>query len=100
VPARARILVVEDDPRTAASLALYLKHGGYDVETAGTGAAALDLAARTPPDLVVLDLMLPEIPGLDVCRALRARGDTPIIMLTARATEDDKLRGLDAGADG
>jgi DNA-binding response OmpR family regulator len=99
VPARARILVVEDDPRTAASLALYLRHGGYEVETAVTGAAALDLAARRPPDLVVLDLMLPEVPGLDVCRALRARGDTPIIMLTARATEDDKLRGLDAGAD-
>jgi DNA-binding response OmpR family regulator len=97
--AKPRILVVEDDPRTAASVALYLRHGGYEVDLAADGAAALDAAARTAPDLIVLDVMLPEINGIEVCRTLRARGETPIIMLTARATEDDTLRGLDAGAD-
>jgi DNA-binding response OmpR family regulator len=96
---KSRILVVEDDPRTSAAVALYLRHGGYDVATAASGLAALDEAARTPPDLVVLDLMLPEVDGLEVCRTLRSRGDVPIIMLTARSTEDDKLRGLESGAD-
>jgi DNA-binding response OmpR family regulator len=96
---RPRILVVEDDPRTSASVALYLRHGGYEVAIAATGAAALEEAARTPPALVVLDLMLPEVDGFDVCRTLRAGGDVPIIMLTARSMEEDKLRGLEAGAD-
>jgi DNA-binding response OmpR family regulator len=96
---KARILVVEDDPRIAASVALYLRHSGFDVDTAATGGAALDRAAATRPDLVVLDVMLPEVDGLEVCRTLRAHAPLPIIMLTARATEADTLRGLDAGAD-
>jgi DNA-binding response OmpR family regulator len=66
---------------------------------AATGAGALDEAARTPPDLVVLDVMLPEVDGFEVCRVLRARSDIPIIMLTARSMEADKLRGLESGAD-
>ena len=96
---RSRILVVEDDPRTSASVALYLRHAGYDVSAAADGAAALEEAARTPPDLVVLDVMLPKVDGIAVCRELRARGDVPIILLTAKSTEEDTLRGLDAGAD-
>jgi DNA-binding response OmpR family regulator len=96
---RPRILIVEDDPRTSASVALYLRHAGYEVDTAATGTAALERATTVAPDLVVLDLMLPEISGLDVCRALRAQGTVPIVMLTARSTEEDKLRGLESGAD-
>lgn len=96
---RGRILVVEDDPRTSASIALYLRHAGYEVNVASDGAAALHDAAASPPDLLVLDLMLPEVDGLDVCRALRARSPVPIIMLTARSTEADTLRGLESGAD-
>jgi DNA-binding response OmpR family regulator len=96
---RGRILVVDDDPRTSASIALYLRHAGYDVDVAADGAAALVAAAATPPDLLVLDLMLPEIDGLDVCRTLRARSAVPIIMLTARSTEADTVRGLESGAD-
>jgi DNA-binding response OmpR family regulator len=97
--AKQRILVVEDDQRTAAALVLYLRHGGYDVSVAATGGAALEEAARIRPDLLVLDVMLPGIDGVEVCRALRARSAVPIIMLTARSTEEDTLRGLAAGAD-
>ena len=96
---KARILVVEDDPRTAASVALYLRHGGYDVVTAATGSEALDEIGRALPDLLVLDLMLPEVDGLEVCRVLRERCQVPVIMLTARSTEQDTLDGLAAGAD-
>jgi DNA-binding response OmpR family regulator len=99
VSMKGRILVVEDDPRTAASMALYLRHEGFEVMTAPDGDAALAEVGRAVPDLVVLDLMLPGVPGLDVCRAVRDCGNVPIIMVTARATEDDKLRGLGAGAD-
>jgi DNA-binding response OmpR family regulator len=97
--AKARILVVEDDPRTSASVALYLRHAGYDVRQEADGRAALDTAAVWTPDLVVLDLMLPGLDGLEVCRTLRHGDAVPIIMLTARATESDKLRGLENGAD-
>jgi len=96
---KARILIVEDDPRTAASVALYLRHAGYDVVEARDGLSALDVAAAEPPDLVVLDLMLPGVDGFEVCRTLRQSGSTPVIMLTARAVEGDKLRGLESGAD-
>lgn len=96
---KSRILIVEDDPRTSASVALYLRHGGYEVAIAAGGREALDEAARTPPDLVVLDVMLPGIDGLEVCRTLRSRTDVPIIMLSARSIEEDRLRGLEAGAD-
>jgi len=96
---KPRILIVEDDPRTSASVALYLRHAGYDVAEARDGLSALDAAASQRPDLVVLDLMLPGLDGFEVCRTLREAGPTPVIMLTARAMEDDKLRGLESGAD-
>jgi DNA-binding response OmpR family regulator len=96
---KPRILVVEDDERTAASVALYLRHGGYDVTTASTGREALEEIGRAMPDLLVLDLMLPEVNGLEVCRVLRQQSQVPVIMLTARSTERDTLDGLAAGAD-
>jgi DNA-binding response OmpR family regulator len=97
---RRRILLVEDDPKTRSTVALYLQREGYDVATADDGVAALDVAREREPHLVVLDLMLPRLDGLGVCRALRASGNQPaIIMVTARSTEDDKLAGLDLGAD-
>ena len=93
------ILVVDDDKKTVASIKLYLEHDGYQVAFAYDGSQALSDARLQRPDLVVLDLMLPEISGVDVCRTLRAESSIPIIMLTSRATEEDKLRGLDLGAD-
>ncbi len=94
-----RILIVEDEPKTAATLRLYLEHGGFSVQVATDGAAGLRAARREHPDLILLDGMLPEIDGLAVCRALRSESDVPIVLLTARTTEDDKLRGLQLGAD-
>jgi DNA-binding response OmpR family regulator len=94
-----RILVVEDDPRIASSVELYLRHGGYDVQIATTGSAAIERAELLRPDLVILDVMLPEVDGLTVCRVLRAQLSVPVIMLTARSTESDRLRGLETGAD-
>lgn len=96
---QGRILVVDDDPKIVGSIRLYLEHAGYEVVTAFNGRQALEEALATRPDLVVLDLMLPQVNGMDVCRMLRERAETPIIMLTARAGEDDKLAGLDRGAD-
>ena len=96
---RPRVLVVEDDARTASSLVLYLQHGGYDVSVAASGTAALDELERTRPDLLLLDVMLPGLDGLEVCRTVRDSSRVPIIMLTARSTEEDTLRGLGAGAD-
>lgn len=93
------ILVVDDDKKTVASIKLYLEHDGYQVAVAYDGRQAVANARVQRPDLVVLDLMLPEISGVDVCRTLRAESSIPIIMLTSRATEEDKLRGLDLGAD-
>jgi DNA-binding response OmpR family regulator len=94
-----KILVVDDDRKTVDLLRLYLERDGYQVLVAYDGRQALDLTRQRRPDLIVLDLMLPTIEGLDVCRILRAESHTPIIMLTARTTEDDKLLGLDLGAD-
>jgi len=94
-----RILVVEDDPKTAASLRLYLTNAGFDVDVAATGSAGLRRAREMEPDLLLLDVMLPEVDGLAVCRALRSESGVPVILLTARTTEDDKLRGLGLGAD-
>lgn len=94
-----RILIVEDDAKTAELVRLYLEKEGYQVKTAASGRQAIDLARQKEFDLIVLDLMLPEMDGLDVCRILRAESDIPIIMLTAKTTEADKLRGLDLGAD-
>ena len=94
-----KILVVDDDRKTVDLLRLYLEKDGYHVLVAHDGRQALDITRQRRPDLIVLDLMLPNVDGLDVCRILRAESDTPIIMLTARTTEDDKLLGLDLGAD-
>ena len=96
---KSRVLVVDDNLRTRDAIALYLRHAGYAVDLAATGPDALSVAASARPDLIVLDLMLPGLDGLDVCRALRGRTDVPIIMVTARATEEDKLEGLRSGAD-
>src|SRR6266508_4964918 len=94
-----KILVVDDDRKTVDLLRLYLERDGYQVLAAHDGRQALDLTRQRRPDLIVLDLMLPTINGLDICRVLRAESKIPIIMLTARTTEDDKLLGLDLGAD-
>jgi two-component system alkaline phosphatase synthesis response regulator PhoP len=94
-----RVLVVDDDAKTVELVKLYLKRDGYRVLTAYDGLEALHLAREGHPDLIVLDLMLPGIDGLEVCRTLRAESDVPIIMLTAKTTDQDKLAGLDLGAD-
>ena len=94
-----RVLVVDDDVNTAELVKLYLKRDGYRVLTAYNGVDALRLARESHPDLIVLDLMLPGIDGLEICRTLRAESDVPIIMLTAKTTDQDKLTGLELGAD-
>jgi DNA-binding response OmpR family regulator len=98
----ARVLVVEDDPDIAELVGRYLERAGYLTERASSGREALDRIATRPPDLVVLDLMLPQVDGLEVCRLLRGNEKTaaiPIIMLTARAEESDRIVGLEVGAD-
>jgi len=94
-----RILVVDDDVKTTELVKLYLKRDGYKVFTAYDGVEALRLAKESHPDLVVLDLMLPGLDGFEVFRVLRSGSDVPVIMLTARTTEQDRLAGLDLGAD-
>jgi two-component system alkaline phosphatase synthesis response regulator PhoP len=94
-----KVLVVDDDAKTVELVKLYLNRDGYRVLTAYNGNDALQLARESQPDLIVLDLMLPSISGLDVCRILRKESDVPIIMLTALTTDDDRLTGLDLGAD-
>ena len=96
---KRRILVVEDDRKTAASVKLYLEHAGFAVAVAHDGRSGLEEACASAYDLVVLDLMLPQLDGLSVCRRLRAETGTPIVMLTARSTEEDRVHGLDLGAD-
>jgi len=93
------VLVIDDEPKIADLCRDYLRAAGYGVLTAGDGPDGLALARREHPDLVVLDLMLPGMDGLDVCRALRRDGSVPIIMLTARVDESDRLVGLELGAD-
>ena len=95
----ARVLIVEDDPNVAEVVARYLQREGYRVETVADGAQGLQRALADPPDLVVLDLMLPSIGGLEVCRRLRASAPVPVIMLTARGEEADRIAGLELGAD-
>ena len=94
-----RVLVVDDDTKTVELVKLYLKRDGYRVITAYDGIEALRLAREGHPDLIVLDLMLPGINGLEICRTLRTESDVPVIMLTAKTTDQDKLVGLDLGAD-
>jgi DNA-binding response OmpR family regulator len=93
------ILVVDDEPKIAALARDYLEHAGFTVITASTGRAALDTVRRERPDLVILDLGLPELDGLDVTREIRRDSSLPIVMLTARDDELDKLLGLELGAD-
>jgi len=94
-----RVLVVEDDEEIADVLRRSLRAEGYEVQGAVDGVEALDLAAGYMPDLVVLDLGLPRLDGVEVCRRLRAEGDVPILILTARAETEDRVSGLDSGAD-
>ncbi|MFC7246580.1 response regulator transcription factor [Catellatospora aurea] len=95
----ARILVADDDPKLVQVLRMYLEHEGHSVLAVADGRAALDQCRARKPDLVVLDVMMPEVDGLDVCHILRRESAVPIILLTARSTENDILLGLDLGAD-
>jgi DNA-binding response OmpR family regulator len=93
------ILVVEDEVSIASFVAMYLKKAGFEVATAPTGGDALARAAADSPALIILDLMLPDIDGIDVCRRIRQQSDVPILMLTARDDDVDKIIGLEVGAD-
>jgi two-component system, OmpR family, phosphate regulon response regulator OmpR len=94
-----RVLLIEDDPRLAEMVKNYLGEAGFSVSVAGTGAAGIALEARETFDALVLDLMLPDMDGLEVCRRVSARGETPILMLTARGDAMDRVVGLEMGAD-
>ncbi len=94
-----RVLIVEDDPNVAEVVARYLLREGYQVEVVADGARGLERALEDLPDLVVLDLMLPSLGGLELCRRLRDVAPVPVIMLTARGEEADRIAGLDLGAD-
>jgi two-component system alkaline phosphatase synthesis response regulator PhoP len=93
------ILVVEDEASIASFVSLYLKNAGYSVRTAATGTEALSQASADLPSLIVLDLMLPDVDGIEVCRRIRKTSDVPILMLTARDEDVDKIIGLEVGAD-
>ncbi len=95
----ARILVIEDEDRIRQFLQRGLTYDGYRVDAAPDGRVGLDMARDNPPDLVLLDIMLPGIDGFEVCRRLRAASDVPILMLTAKESIEDRVTGLDAGAD-
>ncbi len=97
--ATRRVLVVEDDPTVSEVVVRYLERDGYVVRAVGDGTAALEEAAEHPPDLVILDLMLPGLDGLEVCRRLRQDARVPVVMLTAKGEEEDRLAGLEHGAD-
>ena len=96
---RSRILVVDDDAAILSSLRRALLYEGYDVQTAGNGIEGLARAREAPPDLVILDVMMPGLDGIEVCRRLRSEGEVAILMLTAREGTSDRVRGLDSGAD-
>ena len=93
------ILIVEDDENTSSLIALYLEREGFSPVTAGDGEMALALAGKHKPDLVILDLMIPKVDGWEVCRRLRQTSEVPVIMLTARGEEIDRVAGLTLGAD-
>ena len=97
--ANQRILVVEDEPSIREVICLYLNRAGFNVIEAGDGQEALNILGGSQPDLVILDLMLPNIDGFEITKQLRAKGDIPIIMLTARRSEIDRIAGLEMGAD-
>jgi DNA-binding response OmpR family regulator len=94
-----KILIIDDEPQIVQICQDYLKAAGYETVTASNGVQGVSLVRREKPDLIVLDLMMPEMDGLDVCREVRRDSDVPIIMLTARIEETDKLIGLELGAD-
>jgi DNA-binding response OmpR family regulator len=96
---KGKILVVDDEPKIVSTVRAYLEREGYDVMEASDGKRALEVFQQQLPDLIILDLMLPEIDGLEVCRQIRRSSDVPIIMLTARQEDADKLVGLEIGAD-
>ena len=98
-PAGRSILVVEDDRKTSAAVRLYLESAGFEVAVAFDGRQAMEAARSLRPDLIVLDVMLPGVDGFEVCRTLQTEMEVPVILLTARTLEADKLRGLDLGAD-
>ena len=93
------VLVVEDEASIASFVSLYLKNAGYEVRTAANGAEAISAVASSQPSLIVLDLMLPDIDGIEICRRIRQKSDVPILMLTARDEDVDKIIGLEVGAD-
>jgi two-component system, OmpR family, response regulator RegX3 len=95
----ARVLIVEDEPSLAESIRYSLGREGFSVQVAADGRKALELFRHEPHDLVILDLMLPEVPGLDVCRIIRQESTVPIVMVTAKDAEADKVTGLELGAD-
>ncbi|HYD78965.1 MAG TPA: response regulator [Paucimonas sp.] len=99
MPTPSRILIVEDDAKIAAVLLDYFKAGGFQADHLGDGKSAVEHIRGQPVDLVILDLMLPQLDGLEVCKAVRGFSDVPIIMLTARVDEIDRLLGLELGAD-
>src|SRR5947209_110465 len=94
-----KILIIEDEANIAQVIRLYLEQANFTTLTASDGAAGLELHAREHPDLVILDLMLPALDGMEVCRRIRAWANTPILMLTARQSEEDRIAGLELGAD-
>ena len=98
-PGTTEILVVEDEQSIASFVSLYLKNAGYEVRTADTGNGALSEVASREPGLIILDLMLPDLDGIEVCRRIRQKSDVPILMLTARDEDVDKIIGLEVGAD-
>ena len=95
----SNVLVIEDDPGITRVVRLYLEQDGHQVLTASDGLSGLEMARNSSPDLIVLDLMLPRLDGMEICRALREDSDVPIIMVTARVSEGDRLAGFDLGAD-
>lgn len=96
---KGKILVVDDEPKIVSTVRAYLEREGYDALEANDGRKALEIFQRERPDLIILDLMLPEVDGLEVCRQIRRTSEVPIIMLTARQEDTDKLVGLELGAD-
>ena len=95
----AKVLIIEDDPHTVELVRIYLSRDRHNVITSGDGLEGLRLARETNPDLLILDLMLPGRDGLQICRIIRDETDIPVIMLTARVEEEDRLAGLNLGAD-
>ncbi len=96
---KTKVLIVEDEARLARFMELELKHEGYDVVTAENGRIAIEKFYENSPDMILLDLMLPELNGIEVCRRIRKESDIPIIMITAKGETMDKIAGLDSGAD-